>query len=108
MLGAFAFAFALPAAALAAAAAPATPSRGELLYSIHCIECHSTQVHWRELRLASDWPTLKAQVLRWQAIGQLGWSEAEVGDVTQYLNETIYHFVQPRAQARSGARAGSP
>lgn len=25
-----------------------TASRGELLYSTHCIACHSTQIHWRE------------------------------------------------------------
>ena len=25
-------------------------SRGELLYTTHCIACHSTQVHWRDKR----------------------------------------------------------
>ncbi len=43
------------------------PSRGELLYTTHCIACHDTQVHWRDGKLAHDWNSLKVQVRRWQA-----------------------------------------
>src|ERR1700757_114536 len=39
---------------------------GALLYETHCIACHTTQVHWRDQRLATDWTTLSAQVRRWQ------------------------------------------
>src|SRR5574338_705145 len=35
-------------------------TRGELLYSTHCIACHSAQVHWREKKLATDWATLRS------------------------------------------------
>lgn len=35
-------------------------SRGELLYSTSCIGCHSTQVHWRNKRLA-----VEQEVLQW-------------------------------------------
>ena len=49
-------------------AAPAQPAddRGALLYDTHCIGCHGTQAHWRDRRLVTDWPSLNAQVRRWQ------------------------------------------
>ncbi|RZL92736.1 MAG: cytochrome C [Variovorax sp.] len=67
-------------------------SRGELLYSTHCIACHTAQVHWREKKLATDWNSLKLQVRRWQAVAALGWSEEDVVDVTRHLNERFYGF----------------
>ncbi len=67
-------------------------ARGELLYSTHCNACHTSKVHWRENKLATGWRSLKAQVRRWQANTDLGWSEEEITDVTRYLNATYYHF----------------
>ncbi len=71
------------------------PSRGQLLYDAHCIECHTQQMHWRTLKRARDWDTLTLQVRRWQGEAKLAWSDSDVQDVARYLNETIYHF--PRA-----------
>lgn len=86
------------AAALAGAAAAAPgapePGRGQLLYSTHCIACHTAQVHWREKRSASDWPSLKEQVRRWQAAAQLGWTDTDIVAVARYLNETVYRLPQ--------------
>lgn len=73
-------------------------SHGRLLYDTHCISCHGTQMHWRNQRLAHDWPSLQAQVQRWQSNTALGWREADVQDVTRYLNDSIYHF-EPGASA---------
>jgi mono/diheme cytochrome c family protein len=90
--------------ALAAAPVPAQTvpgsdaSRGELLYKTHCIGCHSTQVHWRDKKLADDWTSLTAQVRRWQTNTGLGWSDEEIADVTRYLNTHYYHFQSPRRQ----------
>ena len=74
------------------------PSRGELLYSNHCIECHTTQMHWRDRHVARDMATLQAQVRRWQ--GQIGlqWTDEDIDAVAQHLNRTIYKF--PQEQAR--------
>ena len=74
------------------------PSRGELLYSTHCIECHTTQMHWRDSHVARDMASLRAQVQRWQ--GQIGlqWSDEDIDAVAQHLNRTIYKF--PQEQAR--------
>jgi mono/diheme cytochrome c family protein len=79
-------------AALAQAAPP--PGRGELLYATHCIECHSTQLHWREQRQARDWDSLKAQVRRWQGTAGLGWSDEDIVAVARHLNDTIYRYPQ--------------
>jgi mono/diheme cytochrome c family protein len=67
-------------------------SRGELLYSTHCIACHTTHVHWREQRLAQDWASLKKQVGRWQSNTALGWSDEDIEAVSKYLNALYYHF----------------
>jgi len=84
--------------AAAAHAQDAGASRGQLLYGNHCVECHTTQVHWRDQRLARDWGTLKVQVRRFQGIAGLNWSDDDVDAVARYLNDTIYRF--PQTQAR--------
>ena len=75
----------------------ATPTRGQLLYDTHCIECHNAQIHWRALSQANDWGSLLAQVKRWQATAKLGWSDDDIAEVTRHLNDTIYKFPQVRA-----------
>jgi len=70
-------------------------SRAELLYSTHCISCHTSEMHWREKKVATDWTSLKFQVRRWQGANGLGWSEADVEEVARYLNESIYGYARP-------------
>jgi mono/diheme cytochrome c family protein len=81
---------------VSSAAANAEPdtkiSRGELLYSTHCIACHSAEIHWRDKQLATDWISLNAQVRRWQEIAGLGWREDDVASVAHYLNAIYYHY----------------
>ncbi len=67
-------------------------TRGELLYSTHCVTCHDTEIHWREKKLVQDWRTLWTEVNRWQSNLGLGWSDDEIMDVTDYLNTIYYHF----------------
>jgi mono/diheme cytochrome c family protein len=85
-------------ASQAQTAPPAT--RGQLLYTTHCISCHNTQMHWRNNKQANDWDSLKAQVRRWQGAKLLQWSEADITEVARHLNDTIYRF--PRPVARLG------
>jgi mono/diheme cytochrome c family protein len=98
------------AAAAARAQDAAAPSRGRLLYETHCIACHDTQVHWRDLKQATDWASLQLQVRRWQSNIGLRWSEADIDDVAGHLNDTIYRFARPTGQSalpgRAGGRAG--
>jgi len=86
-------------AVAAAQAETAAPARGELLYSTHCIQCHTTQMHWRARHVARDWDTLRAQVRQWQGQIGLSWGEDDVTAVASYLNDTIYHFPHEQAQA---------
>jgi hypothetical protein len=71
------------------------PSRGELLYTTHCIACHTDQVHWRDKALVTDWTSLQLQVWRWQANAKLAWNNGDVADVARYLNTLFYHFPGP-------------
>lgn len=90
-------------AAFTRSAGAESAGRGQLLYTTHCIECHTTQMHWRAGRLARNWDGLRAQVTRWQANAALAWTGEDIEAVTQHLNETIYRF--PRAQASAGPSA---
>lgn len=86
---------ALLASSFASQAQPApAQSRGQLLYTTHCISCHSTDMHWRNNRLAHDWDSLKFQVRRWQGNTGLQWADADIVEVARYLNDTIYQFPQ--------------
>lgn len=67
-------------------------ARGELLYNTHCVACHTTQVHWREQRLAQDWETLTKQVHRWQANVGLNWNDEDIAAVASYLNKLYYEY----------------
>jgi mono/diheme cytochrome c family protein len=83
------------------AASEIEQSRGELLYTTHCIACHTTQVHWRNQRLATDWETLARQVRRWQDNAHLSWNEEDIVAVTRYLNGLYYHFPPSEEKAIS-------
>ena len=75
-----------------------TQTRGGLLYATHCVACHTTQMHWRNDRLAVDWDNLKVQVRRWQGNAGLAWNEADITEVSRYLNDTIYRYPAPTDQ----------
>jgi mono/diheme cytochrome c family protein len=77
------------------AAPPPGMSQGELLYTTHCVACHTTEIHWREKKIAKDWRTLVAEVRRWQTNLKLSWGNEEIGAVAHYLNGAFYHFQEP-------------
>lgn len=81
--------------------------RGELLYSTHCISCHSTQLHWRDKKVVTSWATLSAEVDRWQKVSGLGWREEDVSDVARYLNALYYGFPAPDAGRAATADAAT-
>jgi mono/diheme cytochrome c family protein len=95
------------AAGLAPADAAPPASRGELLYTTHCIACHGTQMHWRDQRRATDLGSLKEQVRLWQGRAMLSWTEDDITEVTRYLNQRIYRFQPAPAGASLGPGPGS-
>ena len=70
-------------------------TRGGLLYNTHCISCHTTQMHWRNDKRAYDWGSLNFQVRRWQNNAGSQWGDADITDVSRYLNDTIYRYPTP-------------
>ena len=83
--------FALSGLVVHAEAPPeSAASRGELLYSTHCIACHDVEVHWRDKKLAIDRASLLAEVSRWQEVGRLGWGSEDIAGVARYLAVTQY------------------
>ena len=85
-----------------------TQSRGGLLYTTHCISCHTTQMHWRNDKQAYDWGSLNYQVRRWQNNAGLQWSDADITDVSRYLNDTIYRYPTPADRAGLVSTQKSP
>lgn len=78
---------------LVASAQPAgSVARGELLYSTHCNQCHTQQMHWRDRKLATDWGSLIAQVRRWQANTGRTWDRGDTASIACYLNAGFYRF----------------
>ena len=95
---------------LAHAQAVPAQTRGELLYTTHCITCHTSEMHWRNNRQAQDWDSLRAQVRLWQSNTGLRWGEADISEVAGYLNDTIYKYPQTANQVgmMSGASPQIP
>ncbi len=97
----------VPLHVLAAPPESPSPTRGELLYTTHCIACHTTQMHWRDQRLATDWAGLQAQVRRWQGVAKLGWTDEDILEVTRHLNDRIYRFEPSGDKVTSMLRTSS-
>lgn len=70
-------------------------NRGELLYSTHCIACHSDKIHWRDKKLVTDWKSLQSEINRWQGISGLRWNNEDMADVARYLNTLYYRYPAP-------------
>lgn len=88
----------LIAGGLAAAVAPDGPARaadigrGRALYELRCGACHTESVHGREHRVAKDLADVRRWVRRWNDTLAIGWTDAEIDDVSAYLNATYYRF----------------
>ena len=89
---------ALWVAATAPALAQPNAARGALLYENHCGACHTTQMHWRNNRAATDWASLRALVKRWQGEAQLNWPDADIDEVARHLNQRFYRFQEPSSR----------
>lgn len=95
---------------LAFAPAACADARGEMLYSTHCLACHTAQMHWRDKKAATDWSSLQAQVWRWQDAALLRWSDDDILEVTRYLNQRYYRFaptVDPLGSLPPSPRSGA-
>ena len=74
------------------AIATADQMRGLCLYENHCLTCHESVVHIREVRKATSLEALRQAILRWSEVLNLDWSQEEVSDVLEHLNVRYYRF----------------
>lgn len=88
----------------ASASAQQPGARGALLYENHCGACHTTQMHWRNNRAATDWASLRALVRRWQGVAQLNWSDEDIDEVARHLNGRFYRFEEPATRISRAPR----
>jgi len=72
--------------------ASADAERGRLLYENHCTSCHISTLHVREQRKSKTPAEMRAWIVRWSGELKLNWSEDELADVYQYLNNRYYKF----------------
>ncbi|MGB8598783.1 MAG: hypothetical protein WCD07_02155 [Burkholderiales bacterium] len=62
------------------------------MHDNHCIRCHDIWMYQSERRISKDWKSLRAAVSHWQRELKLKWKEADIDDVTAYLNQLFFHF----------------
>lgn len=76
------------------------PTRGRVLYEMHCGTCHYERVHQRARTAVKDISDLRDMVARWAAQTKHPFTLDELEDVVQYLNESHYRFgLAPRKPA---------
>ena len=69
--------------------------RGRLLYDNHCITCHSGKVHRRITQVPITRSELRVIISAWAKSERLGWTEAEVADVVEFLDSSYYRSLRP-------------
>ena len=68
--------------------------RGQLLYENHCGGCHETSVHGRDPRKAASISEVRHWINVWQKELKLNWTDADIDDVTTYINLKYYQFTK--------------
>jgi hypothetical protein len=69
--------------------------RGRLFYENHCVTCHSGKVHRRITPVPITRSELRLIVSAWAKSEQLGWTEAEIADVAEFLDSSYYRSLRP-------------
>ena len=73
---------------------PVNPERGRQLYELHCGGCHYERVHerdrWRsKVNTMAD---LRAEIARWAKQTTHAFTEEDIGDVAEYLDQLHYQL----------------
>jgi cytochrome c5 len=66
--------------------------RGQQLYENHCRVCHSSAVSIRKNHKAHSYVDIQKWVYRWSLYLKLEWTEQDIQDVVNFLNQHFYHF----------------
>tara|TARA_R110001606_G_C15126132_1_gene622736 strand:- start:192 stop:557 length:366 start_codon:yes stop_codon:yes gene_type:complete len=71
--------------------------RGQMLYETQCQTCHDSVLHLRKGQQAQSFAQIEEQVRHWAKYQNTGWSDEDVGDVSDYLNSVFYRYPCPDA-----------
>ena len=66
--------------------------RGQRLYELACIRCHTEAVHDRKQPAAKSFEEIRGYVRHWSGYLGLPWTANEIEDVTWYLNQRFYDY----------------
>jgi len=64
----------------------------ELFLDAKCLSCHETTSFKHREDKVNSFPMLKKKVRMCEYNTGTGWFDEEVDDVTEYLNQTYYHY----------------
>ena len=68
--------------------------KGKKLYEAKCHGCHDTRIHTRPNRIIHTYSDLVNRVKFCDSASKAGFSDADMADVTDYLNTTFYKFIK--------------
>ena len=81
-------------ALFAGAALAADPQQGKPLYETHCGTCHYEKLHNRKTTNIKTIVALKLEVAKWAAQTNRRFTQAELDDIAEYLNESHYRLAR--------------
>lgn len=67
---------------------------GKKLYEADCHGCHDSRIHTRPNRIIHTYSDLVNRVKFCDNAAKTGFTDAEMADVTDYLNATFYKFIK--------------
>ncbi len=67
-------------------------ANGKTIYDKNCKGCHTTAIHTRPDRIIFSKRALSKRIKFCERMAGAHWSEQQLNDVTEYLNETFYKF----------------
>jgi hypothetical protein len=67
---------------------------GRLLYETHCGTCHYEKLHERKTSAISTIVALKVEVAKWAAQTNRRFTQAELDDIAEYLNQSHYRLAK--------------
>lgn len=85
---------AIPALAPLATAMAADAEHGKEIYQARCHGCHDTRVHTRPNRIIHTYEDLVNRVRFCDTQAKAGFTDKEIYDVAEYLNNEFYKFIK--------------
>ena len=73
-------------------ASPSIAEDADFIHARDCTSCHGTELYTRQNRTVEFLADLELRVERCNIATKAGWTDDQVDEVSEYLNENYYHF----------------